>query len=275
MSKRGRNLAALAALGALGYGYMARGDKQEGKDVPVDTRENSASAPPVATAPTPAAASAAVAAPSKESHHASEGRRDTPVASLEGNRGASLLGGRIVSKEELAKSGLSLRDFLNKERGLTRRGPSTPGEQAPVDSTRSMDPAREDTTTLARETARARRATEAAASPARSAAPAASAAQAAPAASAASRAASVEAPAASASRSASSGLTLGTPTRPAPKAPSIYAGPEAWAEYRKQQTAGMKKGGAVKKMASGGSTSGASRRGDGIAQRGKTKGRMY
>jgi hypothetical protein len=29
---------------------------------------------------------------------------------------------RIVTKEELAKSGLSLRDFLNKERGLTRRG---------------------------------------------------------------------------------------------------------------------------------------------------------
>ena len=28
---------------------------------------------------------------------------------------------RIVSKKELAASGLSLRDFLNKERGLTRR----------------------------------------------------------------------------------------------------------------------------------------------------------
>lgn len=33
---------------------------------------------------------------------------------------------RIVTKEELAKSGLSLRDFLNKERGLTRRGESAP-----------------------------------------------------------------------------------------------------------------------------------------------------
>jgi hypothetical protein len=31
---------------------------------------------------------------------------------------------RIVSKAELEKSGLSLRDFLNKERGLTRRGSS-------------------------------------------------------------------------------------------------------------------------------------------------------
>jgi hypothetical protein len=40
---------------------------------------------------------------------------------------------------------------------------------------------------------------------------------------------------------------------------------------------GMKRGGVVKKMASGGMTSkttSASKRGDGIAQRGKTKGRM-
>ena len=37
---------------------------------------------------------------------------------------------------------------------------------------------------------------------------------------------------------------------------------------------GMKKGGAVKKMASGGSVSSASSRGDGIAQRGKTRGKM-
>jgi hypothetical protein len=36
----------------------------------------------------------------------------------------------------------------------------------------------------------------------------------------------------------------------------------------------MKRGGAVKKMASGGSVSSASSRGDGIAQRGKTRGRM-
>jgi hypothetical protein len=36
----------------------------------------------------------------------------------------------------------------------------------------------------------------------------------------------------------------------------------------------FKRGGAVKKMASGGMTSSASKRGDGIAQRGKTKGRV-
>jgi hypothetical protein len=37
----------------------------------------------------------------------------------------------------------------------------------------------------------------------------------------------------------------------------------------------MKRGGATKKMASGGSVSNASRRGDGIAQRGKTRGKIY
>jgi hypothetical protein len=39
-------------------------------------------------------------------------------------------------------------------------------------------------------------------------------------------------------------------------------------------SAGMKKGGKVKKMASGGMTASASKRGDGIAQRGKTRGKM-
>ena len=47
---------------------------------------------------------------------------------------------RIVTKEELAKSGLSLRDFLNKERGLTRRkdkAPSAPPVKAGEDKTAS------------------------------------------------------------------------------------------------------------------------------------------
>jgi hypothetical protein len=42
------------------------------------------------------------------------------------NRPKATVGGpRIVSKKELEASGLSLRDFLNKERGLTRRKDST------------------------------------------------------------------------------------------------------------------------------------------------------
>ena len=43
---------------------------------------------------------------------------------------------------------------------------------------------------------------------------------------------------------------------------------------RPQGGEGMKKGGKVKKYASGGSVSSASKRADGCAQRGKTKGRM-
>jgi hypothetical protein len=40
------------------------------------------------------------------------------------------------------------------------------------------------------------------------------------------------------------------------------------------RASGMKKGGTVKKMAKGGSTSSASKRGDGCAIKGKTKGRF-
>jgi hypothetical protein len=45
-------------------------------------------------------------------------------------------------------------------------------------------------------------------------------------------------------------------------------------EKNKRENEGMKRGGAVKKYASGGSVSSASKRADGIAQRGKTRGRM-
>jgi hypothetical protein len=47
---------------------------------------------------------------------------------------------------------------------------------------------------------------------------------------------------------------------------------EAEAEEKKKQAPGMKRGGAVKKMAKGGST--ASKRADGCATKGKTKGRF-
>jgi hypothetical protein len=36
----------------------------------------------------------------------------------------------MVTKEELAKSGLSLRDYMNKQQGLTRRGDSAPAKMA-------------------------------------------------------------------------------------------------------------------------------------------------
>ena len=46
------------------------------------------------------------------------------------NRKLDRKGNPIVSKAELDKSGMSLRDFLNAERGLTRRGSA--GTKAPV-----------------------------------------------------------------------------------------------------------------------------------------------
>ena len=48
------------------------------------------------------------------------------------NRKLDKKGNPIVTKEELEKSGLSLRDFLNKERGLTRRGDSKPDITKPM-----------------------------------------------------------------------------------------------------------------------------------------------
>jgi hypothetical protein len=45
-------------------------------------------------------------------------------------------------------------------------------------------------------------------------------------------------------------------------------------DYENDETKEMKRGGKVKKMASGGMTASASKRGDGIAQRGKTRGKM-
>ena len=53
-----------------------------------------------------------------------------------------------------------------------------------------------------------------------------------------------------------------------------YTGNQAKRLTNEPLKLGMKKGGATKKMASGGKVSSASSRGDGIAQRGKTKGRM-
>ena len=53
-----------------------------------------------------------------------------------------------------------------------------------------------------------------------------------------------------------------------------YTGSKAKQLTNEPLKLGMRKGGAVKKMSSGGKTSTASSRGDGIAQRGKTRGRM-
>jgi hypothetical protein len=56
--------------------------------------------------------------------------------------------------------------------------------------------------------------------------------------------------------------------------PENQAASQAYRNAYDDRPGPMKKGGVVKKMASGGKVSSASSRGDGIAQRGKTKGRM-
>lgn len=65
------------------------------------------------------------------------------------NRKLDKKGNPIVTKEELEKSGLSLRDFLNKERGLTRRGDSksdiTKPMQAPAVKANPMAADKKDT----------------------------------------------------------------------------------------------------------------------------------
>ena len=48
---------------------------------------------------------------------------------------------KIVTKEELAKSGLSLRDYMNQQQGLTRRG----GSSAPVTPTATAPAATKET----------------------------------------------------------------------------------------------------------------------------------
>lgn len=45
----------------------------------------------------------------------------------------------VVTKEELAKSGLSLRDYMNKQQGLTRRGESSSAPQGEQASVRKVD----------------------------------------------------------------------------------------------------------------------------------------
>lgn len=129
----------------------------------------------------------------------------------------------MVTKEQLAASGLSLRDYLNKQQGLTRRGessapvrmPARPGQEAPISSNEGRNKMRP--------------------------------------------------------RSTGTVMDQG-------RGVDLYGGSIADIKnmFKGTRRGGSEyaKGGAVKKMASGGSVSSASKRADGIAQRGKTKGKM-
>lgn len=165
--------------------------------------------------------------------------------------------GRTVSKKELEESGLSLRDFLNKERGLTRRAPEgtsfgenkarpTAQDRATMRAQENADkgldekgnPLRDDSANVRRDQYRE------------------------------SGKAAVDKQDEASRRDAT--MAAYTPRRD----------PNAAARARLSSGAGdeaggaMKRGGAVKKMANGGSVRSASSRADGIASKGKTRGTM-
>lgn len=136
---------------------------------------------------------------------------------------------RVVSKEELAKSGMTLRDFLNKERGLTRRGGPAPTPAAPVPTARPTTPPVADAKTAAKyETPYDRMNRK------------------------------------NAEESSAKAETAAETERLRKRSPAPGRGVFKTSE-QKFMGSGYSKGGSVSK---------ASSRGDGIAQRGKTKGRM-
>jgi len=154
---------------------------------------------------------------------------------------------RIVSKKELEDSGASsLREFLNKERGLTMKAPE--GTKAGVYKPR---PSTQERMTMEAQD-NANRGLDENGQPLQRTAgyvPRDQYTQ--------SGKAMVDKQDAIAQRDASMANYM--PRRDA---------------YAADRTKEYKRGGAIKKMASGGSTSSASRRADGIAQRGKTRGKM-
>ena len=143
---------------------------------------------------------------------------------------------RVVGKKELEASGLSLRDFLNKERGLTRRGPADPtaGEardRKAQEAADRIDPGNDGGESVVRRQ---------------------------------------DAEAAQMAKNMSAYKPRGMSTL----SDVVKPGTNTNYENKDVSDMSMKRGGKVKKMASGGMTSSASKRADGIAQRGKTKGRV-
>ena len=152
---------------------------------------------------------------------------------------------RVVSKAELEKSGMSLRDFLNKERGLTRRKDSSAPAKAESIAGPRDDGAyrgkRSDMKDVGGGRSGGRGGPEAG----------------------------------EGSNLKPAGAYRGMRSDPEPVGAyrSIRSDPKPEGAYRGMRS-DMKKGGAVKKMASGGSVSSASKRADGIATKGKTRGKM-
>ncbi|CAB4123760.1 hypothetical protein UFOVP48_77 [uncultured Caudovirales phage] len=201
----------------------------------------------------------------------------------------------VVTKEQLAKSGLSLRDYMNQQQGLTRRGSSAPaarsddnygnegrGSKAPEARDRFGIPGKvgspsapngnsADSTELGRNLSAAVNATGASSALQgirRGAAVGKGLAE-----FAAGRNAAAEvAPVVNARRAAPNPATLEKFNEGLRKAKPAMDREAARQAVLKADT--LKTGGKVKGYAKGGSISSASSRADGIAQRGKTRGVM-
>lgn len=166
---------------------------------------------------------------------------------------------RVVSKKELEDSGMSLRDFLNKERGLTRRedksiSKAAAEKQLGMGEKPSKEAVSSAKAQLGLESPAAAPTTAAAASPVD-----------------VTKMSLAERARMSRDRARSGSTTdtrsVGERIR---SALAGKGGDENTVDFEGSGM-GMKKGGRVKKMASGGS---ASKRADGIAAKGKTRGKM-
>jgi hypothetical protein len=187
---------------------------------------------------------------------------------------------RVVSKAELEKSGMSLRDFLNKERGLTRRADSSAPAKAESIAGPRDDGAyrgkRSDMKDVGGGRSGGRGGPEAGEgsnlkpagayrgmrSDMKSVGGGRSGGRGGP-----------EAGEGSESKPAGAYRGMRSDPEPVGAYRSIRSDPKPEGAYRGMRS-DMKKGGAVKKMASGGSVSSASKRADGIATKGKTRGKM-
>jgi len=191
---------------------------------------------------------------------------------------------RVVSKAELEKSGMSLRDFLNKERGLTRRADSSaPAKAEPKAESKAAprdDGAYRGKRSDMKDVGGGR-------SGGRGGPEAGEGSESKPAGAyrgmrsdmkdvGGGRSGGRGGPeAGEGSESKPAGAYRGMRSDPEPVGAyrSIRSDPKPEGAYRGMRS-DMKKGGAVKKMASGGSVSSASKRADGIATKGKTRGKM-
>ena len=139
----------------------------------------------------------------------------------------------VVTKEQLAASGLSLRDYLNQQAGLTRRGGAASSDSYRMEGANKPAPEENYRTEGANKKPRGNMGGGKYASEA----------------------------------------SIYTDLRNPANARDIYNAPDRFSAANIRSALGMKKGGAVK-MASGGSVSSASRRADGIATKGKTRGKF-